>query len=453
MPPTIPDVHIGVDPGQRVAALHRRMHGSLCGLTQAMSFMYGPRSGPRVMCAGGDLTGVHVLRDQPAPKPGSYHIGGYGVLPFESHIRTLGETVERYAGYVAAVSGRHPVVFRSAKEMARDGLPVLGLDAVRLFTDEQLARPGFPFQRPDPDAPLGWIEVDSLSAPGRTHVPAQLFLVGYVIRDLEGEPWLNAAVTTGTAAHTTSGAALLSALHEAVQIDAAIGHWHGATPSTRIACDGRTHALRRLLGTYWPAGARQPEFHLLPSPDLPGHVVACLLRAAPGAFPAIVVGLGVDGRLGRAMYKALLEATGVGHLAVISAVTAEGRPVDDHQHDENAIYDLESNVVRYAGADPAKTVERRFADCAQAAASDLPDDDDRPVRAQVAGLVRAFRDSGKRLYHADLTTVDIRQLGFRVSRVWSPDTLSLPLPGAPAAAHPRFAAYGGFQHHDPHPYP
>ncbi|WP_167756568.1 MULTISPECIES: YcaO-like family protein [unclassified Amycolatopsis] len=423
-----------------------------------MGFLYGPRFGPRFMCAGGDLTGVHVLRDQPAPKPGSYHIGGYGVLPFESHIRTLGETIERYAGYVAAVSGRFPVLFRPYSRMLADGLPVPGESVFDFFDEEQLRRRGFPFAPFDAEAPIGWIRVASLSDGEDAYVPAQLFLVGYVVRDLDGEPWLNAAVTTGTAAHTTGGAALLSAMQEAIQLDAAIGHWHGARRSTRIQADRRTQALEQIIAAYLPPHLPKPEFHLLPSADLPGHVVACLLRDPNDAFPAIVVGMGVDGRLAQAMYKSLLEAMGVRHLAVIAAVNdqasiAGGVGSAHRSSEDRGHYDLESNVIRYARPDQAHLVERRFADHDVSRATELPPDDVRPLEVQARQIVAAYRETGKRLYYADLTTPDVRDLGFLVSRVWSPDTLSLPLPDAPPAVHPRFAAYGGFQSHAPHPYP
>jgi ribosomal protein S12 methylthiotransferase accessory factor len=53
----------------------------------------------------------------------------------------------------------------------------------------------------------------------------------------------------------------------------------------------------------------------------------------------------------------------------------------------------------------------------------------------------------------DLTTPDIRDLGLRVLRVWSPDLLTLCLPSAPPLAHPRFGDYGGVGEEKPHPYP
>jgi len=71
----------------------------------------------------------------------------------------------------------------------------------------------------------------------------------------------------------------------------------------------------------------------------------------------------------------------------------------------------------------------------------------------VCHLIAAFKETGKELAFLDLTTPDIADLGFRVARVWSPDTLSLSLPSAAPVLHPRFRAYGGVIRESPHPYP
>jgi hypothetical protein len=68
-------------------------------------------------------------------------------------------------------------------------------------------------------------------------------------------------------------------------------------------------------------------------------------------------------------------------------------------------------------------------------------------------LIDAFWKTGNELIGLDLTTGDVRDLGFRVVRLWSPDLLSLPLPSAPPLLHPRFNSYGGATDGAPHPYP
>lgn len=441
------------DDDERVRSLQARMHNRLCGLVTTMGGFNRHLRAPRLFVEGAELTGVHLWQGQPAPKPGFYHIGGYGFVPFESRIRVLGEALERYAGHAVVAEGRIPVTVASHAELVSRGEPVLEAEAFNLFERSQLSRKDFLYQGFDPAAPMGWIRVRSLADDTEALVPAQQFLLGYL--PAKDEPWLLSAVTTGTAAHTSPTSALSGALHELVQIDTAIGHWHGDMPSMRIEPDHRLGALQSFLARHY-RGAVDPEFHYLQNPDLPGFTVACLLRSPAGVVPAVSVGLGSGSSLQRALYRSLLETVGVQALAnwaffQAQLEAADGIPLDAGQLDN--MFDLESNVGYYASLEGAKKVEERFARSIPIRASDLPADDRRPSREVVREVVEAFRRTGKRLYWSDLSSPDIRELGFTVMRVWSPDTLSLPLPSAPPAAHRRFKDYGGFVNRLPHPYP
>ncbi|MDQ2837914.1 MAG: YcaO-like family protein [Actinomycetota bacterium] len=435
------------DLDQRAESLRRRMHSPLCGILTSLGYLNRSSGGPAMLIGSGDLTGVHVLSGQPAPKPGSFHLGGSSSVPFESRIRVLAESLERYAGHAITHDGSLPVRRASWEELRAAGEPVLDSRAFSLFSPRQLATPGFPFEPFSPDRPIGWLSLPSLPDGSRCWIPAQWFLLGYLPAD--DEPWLCTAVTTGTAAHTEPGRALLAALEELIQLDATMGHWHGARPGTRIEHDRRTTALQRVIAADFAKLDPAPEFHLLHNADLPGFTVACLIRQHGGLIPRMAIGLGSGARLERAMHRALLEAAGVQWLAAWVRIQDAVEPPTG----AGGNYDLESNVGFYAGPAGAAVVERRFAESAPARASDLPPDDEGGPREIVRSIVRAFGSTGKRLYWADLSTVDVRALGFHVLRAWSPDTISLSLPGAPPSQHRRFAAYGGFDHADPHPYP
>jgi thiazole/oxazole-forming peptide maturase SagD family component len=445
-------VRLHRDEDERVQALYQRAYGRLCGIVTSVGRLSRPATSPRFFVEGGELTGVHYWSAGPAPKPGAFHIGGYGIWPFESRIRVLGETLERYAGHAAAQETRFAPLRSCYDELAAGDISVLPDDKFAFFTPDQLAREGFLFQPFTRLAPIGWIKVASLVDPAACYVPAQFFLIGYTPD--EDEPWMAPAVSTGTAAHTAPAQALYAALSELIQIDAAIGHWHGQRQSLMIQPDARTRALDALIARHVRPAA-EPEFHYLPSPDLPGFTVACVLRPACAVTPAISVGLGSGASLCRTMYRSLLEAVGVQLLAawsVLEEQLTEGRTETTRNRLDN-MFDLDSNVAYYATPQGAQAVERRFAEHGSVKAAELPPDDTQSQQAQTRAIVEAFRETGKRLYYADLTTPDIRALGFTAVRTWSPDTLSLPLPSAPPAAHPRFGDYGGFARPDPHPYP
>src|SRR4051812_41937965 len=103
------------------AELQRRLLSPLCGLVQGVSFCVRNHLEPRAIAAGAELTGVHLLLNQPRPKPGFYHIGGGGFFLEESSIRALAESIERYSQFVSWVSGRHKIVMATYHELQGTG--------------------------------------------------------------------------------------------------------------------------------------------------------------------------------------------------------------------------------------------------------------------------------------------------------------------------------------------
>jgi hypothetical protein len=190
----------------------------------------------------------------------------------------------------------------------------------------------------------------------------------------------------------------------------------------------------------------------LPSPDLPGISVACLVES--DTVPFLGVGLGCDLTLSGALYKAFLEGVAVTHLAKIILFRKRVESKEDKPKSSSGrIYDLDSNVGRYASAKDFDIIRARFPREQALPASEVAADFVGSDQQGAAHLVERFEATGKRLAVLNLTTPDVAELGFCAVRVWSPDTLSLPLPSAPPVRHPRFAAYGGVVHDDPHPYP
>ena len=233
-----------------------------------------------------------------------------------------------------------------------------------------------------------------------------------------------------------------------------MGHWYGRGRSTTLGSDARTRAVEAAIARRLARHGARPRFHWLPSADLPGFPIACVLEGTEP--PTAAVGLGCDLRLSRAMYNAFLEAAAVAQLAKVSlfreAMDRRLEPeLEPSGRDGAHIYDLDSNVVRYATSEPG-ALRARF-EMDRAAPGDLPPDVDESVSGDVVHLLDGFAGSGKELACLELTTDDVRALGFRVVRVWSPRMLTLSLPDAPPGLHPRFEDYGGFARDDPHPYP
>src|SRR5579871_2404261 len=81
--------------------LLKKILNPLCGVVQEMGFIRRASRESRVIISGADLTGVHILLNQPHPGRGAYHIGGAGLHLNEAIIKTLAESLERYSQLVA----------------------------------------------------------------------------------------------------------------------------------------------------------------------------------------------------------------------------------------------------------------------------------------------------------------------------------------------------------------
>lgn len=436
-------------------ALQRTL-GQLCGLAQQVAFLQRARYGPRAIIGGVELTGVHILQGQPKPRGVSpYHIGGSGFVPEESHIRMVGEVAERYAQLVSAVGGRR-VLWGNWEEIRTRGERVVSLSSLRWFAPWQYESPHFPFHPLSRELPLGWVRAVSLIEHDAVWIPAQLTLVGYAARTDKGEKRIGPAVTTGSAAHTHMAAALRNALLELIQVDSAMGHWYSRWKAYRIAHDTRTASIQAILKQYFHPKGPDVEFYWLPNPDLPGYSIVCLIRERRRYYPAVTVGLGIDLKLTRAMYKALLETIGSFGLCRTTLLESTADTVNGSWKapdlDAARMFDLDANLVYCGFPAGAELVEKRFGEADPLSASDLPADSSMGPEQEVAYLVGAFRDSGKELTFLDLTIPEVTEMGFVAVRAWSPDLLPLALPSAPPLNHPRFVAYGGAIHREVHPY-
>jgi thiazole/oxazole-forming peptide maturase SagD family component len=441
----------------RTKTLVRRTLGQLCGLQQNTSFLLRGRYDPRVVVCGVELTGVHVLQGRPKP-PGvsPYHIGGAGLVSDEALIRAVGETLERYSQLVVERAGLHDFQFASHNEMRALGAKTIAMSALQMYADDQYGNAGFPFYSIDSDDILAWVAAESLIDGSCVWVPAQIVFVGYAAQGERGEKRFAPAVTTGSAAHTAPIHALRNSLLELIQLDSTIGHWYSPGSAYRIEQDSRTTVISRVLERYFHALGPEVEFYLLPNADLPGFTVSCLLWGRVDVFPRVAIGLGSELCLGRAMYKALLEAVGVLGLSKVTllegSIDTDSDSWKEAEVDPEDIFNLDANILYFGFPSKAAIVERKFSGCSAVRARELPPDILLDPDAEVRMLVHAFENTGKELVVLDLTTCDIRELGFTALRVWSPDTLSLSLPSAPPLNHPRLNAYGGAADNGPHPY-
>ncbi len=438
--------NIDIDINERL----RSALNPLCGLVQQIGFIYRDSADPKILVAGADLCGVHVTQNRPAPKRGAYHIGGAGIYADEVIIKCIAESLERYVHFLPEYP-QAQTDWLSYQALKEKEAPVIDAQYLQFFSKEKTADESFPFQKFEASKPMTWVCTQSLLDKEHSiYIPLQLMAVGYPVKKSEGEPWLLPAVTTGTAVHVTTEQAIRNALLELIQVDAVMGHWYTQSSCYEILQDARTRPLQKLLKKYTPYGMKAPRFFWIRSADLSGFVIACILQGA--SKPRFAIGLGADTDLLSAMYSAFLEAAGVLQLAKINLFTSSA-PHSAKYENKSAIYNLDDNVVLYAQQDYSNNIKDKFLQAKCIFASHLPDDLQGNTREQVDILLADFKKTNKDIYTLEVACPEAIDLGLQVCRLWSPQLLSLVIPGAVPDMHSRFNDYGGLSHEDPHPYP
>lgn len=445
------DVHVHSSPSTQINNLKSQIYSPITGIIKSVGYILPSYGDSDAAVLGADLTGVHNLVGLPEPKPGSYHIGGTGFLRFEPLIRTFGESIERYAGVVSALSLEQAGKFSSYNELAEENSnSVIDMNYLDIYNQNQLLSSDIPFKKFDRTSQYKWIELPDLANPDcKKWAPVQKLSIGYAPESKMSENRFDMAVSSGTAAHTDPRKAIISSILELIQVDSAIGHWYGNLESVKIILDNRTRNLTNILNRFSKRANIKYDFFLLPSPGFNVFSVACIAEDTLKRKPRLGVGLGISLNLEEALYKSLLEGIGVFSLAKWNLINDAFNEPNHTSH-----LDFDSSVATAATDCGAENVAKRFNSVASVNASDIPSDYLEQGTDELRYLVEEFKKQDMSLLFLDFTTDDIKMLGFTVSRVWSPNLLALCFPNIPPLMHPRFASYGGATRPIvPHPYP
>jgi thiazole/oxazole-forming peptide maturase SagD family component len=294
--------------------------------------------------------------------------------------------------------------------------------------------------------------------PGRDIlVPAQLLFVAYAGNRAQHEVRFAPAFSTGTAAHSRADEALLSALLEAIEIDALMLHWYTQTPAPALSID--TPHVPELLPDLFSKHSGFDVFALdLRSLEgVDAHVTAAVLSNKKDARPLLVMGAQAHLDPVHAVYRAMAEAIAVSFLGIFGPVYLPGQysPGSDSDSDGLDFTDLDRNVGYFA--DPTRAAEKRAAIGALvgprrplSALDSYSSGDTRDDLARLLGQLSHVSEYG---VYLDITPPEALEKGWRVMRTFIPELVTMCVPGVPYSLHPRMAAFGGVRNRYPHPLP
>jgi ribosomal protein S12 methylthiotransferase accessory factor len=391
-------------------------------IRKVQDLLVGP-SDPRIHISSSVLASLGQVSEINVPG----HQGAAGFTRDEARVGAVGEALERYC---SATWDWDALIFANEEELREKGIPV-GMDKFSLYSEEVLSDPRLPLERWSSKKKCYWVEGQRLKDGARAFIPAVMVYIPYRVRDARNSDFFAVSVSSGQACHTDRDAAMLSGLCEVIERDAFMITWMRRVPPRRI--DYRADPiLSRVFDKYF-AGSNL-QFHLL---DITLDIrVPTVLAIAIGEGPfGRFASVGASTRVDRceAAIKALQEATQGGAWARDLALSRyDWKPEPDFTN----VVNFEDHVRLYCEPHMLKHLDFLID-----AANRLPVEN--PPVAGAAQSIQFCLDelerAGLETFVVDITSEEIRELGFTVPKVLVPGLAHLTAVHImPALASPRY---------------
>ena len=374
-------------------------------------------------------TGVIKLLHEPPIAPDGPRIFGCGSLcsdysqfghPSESFISgstsldrdqaiagAIGEAVERYS---AASVPHERLAFGPSEAMGPDAVMPASLT---LYDDAQYAVPGFGYHPVDASTPIGWAVGHSLTRRRPVLVPAFADYQPY--RSEAGEQPVIQQVTTGLACGNTLEEAILSAICEVVERDAAISMWLQRRQPRRVVMDPTSEGpaaetLRRFRG----GGSHVELLEVTTGIGIPAYVAAW--RGPVGGRPGAVFASCAKPSAQRAAAGALAELAQC--LMWAASLQEAGQTLPDPATDPMSR--IEDHVLWPLREDAEPAYGFVFSSTDRVGLDACSETGDEDVLSCIEACVALLAAQGLETVVVDVTSPDIEECGLHVVRAVIP---------------------------------
>lgn len=319
---------------------------------------------------------------------------------------TVGEAVERYASSVVDIENLY---YANFNELAGDALDPRDMI---LFADWQYQLPNFPFERFSPDKPFGWIKGYNLTKDCEAHLPARFVYLDYVSKYPHEN--IDNGYSTGLAAGPTMEAAICSGIREVLERDAFSCYFLNGISPPKI--DISTHwskfpdKLQKVLSQ------KHIEYYL--SNITTEFGVPCVMSMLKsGKKLGFATGTSCHQHAGLALEKAVVESFHTFNW--ILDINRWQEPIakaeDIRSFADHVTYYLDPNrhedLAFLTNLSEPKPIDINTSDF---------ESDGFASKAEMKSMISLLAKHGYEVFVADLTTEDIKSLGFHVIKVIIP---------------------------------
>jgi len=373
---------------------------------------------------------------------------GCGATWQEALMGTIGETVERYA-----------CAFYNLREAVKSPYRTLGKAAVHpgeyaLYHEQQYAflKGKTPIEPFTEDTDLYWFPMTDLATGEEKWAPGGMIYLPWS-HEL---PWINANTSTGLAAHTNPHKAILTGLYEVIERDSFVITWTQkiVPPKIRISAEMQAH-----IDAGFPTSYEWHFFDIRYDLDVPSVLGICFGESEFGKF--VAVGTSTRATYGQAVQKVIKEiGQAVSYFRYLLNEKKDWVPTDNY----NQLMSFEDHSIFYVKRPDMWFVFDEYRAALETVDIDLHEKQTRSDVDEVRHIVQTLKKAGCDVLFKDISTPDVRQLGFYSIKVLVPQLIPL-AGGYPLYYHGGKRLYEvpakmGYTAHDydhlnkyPHPFP
>lgn len=325
-------------------------------------------------------------------------------------LATLGETFERYAP-----------VFYDEKEAVRSAYHDLAVNApapseYALFHDEQYAyyqEKGWNFSRFTEDIVLDWFKCTDLTTGKESYAPGQFIYMPY----RPDGTFITAGNSTGLASHTSYHKAILNALYECVERDSFVITWMNNLVPPKIRLDAELEAY---LAETFPPHYEWNFFDVTYDLGVPAVFGMCFGTTEYGPF--VAVGSAARGSMGEALRKVIQEiGQTTPYFRWLLGEREDWQPSEDY----NDLMSFADHSIFYLKRPELWGVFDRWRQAPETRKVNVYETSQRSPQVQIKDILTVLKQKGYNALLRDITTPDIRQLGFYSIKMVIPQLIQM----------------------------
>lgn len=339
---------------------------------------------------------------------------GASIYPREAKMKALGEALERYC---SCIRFDDELVYANFEELRQTALDP---EALPVCSAREYSNPRNQLAKPRRDTKTFWSSCYSLTERHRLLVPANFVYLSHRYSSRKDMTWM--PISTGLACGETPHEALLSGLCEVIERDAFMIMWLHQLSVPRIDLVGlKDRHFRERIDRLEKAGLEAFFFNITTEVQVPS--ILLLLLSKDRTIPVLTVTTAAHPNPRQAVIKVIDEAVATRNFCL--AKLRQGYRPRVTVNNPAEITQLEDHLFAYIHPDTLATFDFLFKHSTVVSLDQLRDFSHVDLSTTLREILASLRKWNLEVIAADITTDDVREVGFTVLRVLVPQMVPL----------------------------